>query len=108
MNKNILISTYEENNLLFKSTTTALLEDNFLTYNTDNDNIKINLHNFSFTKDNYESTLKITNNKCYLFIKSINKTLEIPLEYLEFNYENNKVYLNYKLASNEHNIKIVI
>ena len=81
MNYLLTINTYENNNLLFKNITKGYLEDNYLTYSTDTDNIKINLHTFSFTKDNHESTFKITKNTCYLYIKELNQTLNIPINY---------------------------
>ncbi len=108
MNKNITVSTYENNLLLFKNTTTALLEDNFLTYHTDNDTINFNLNIFSFTKDNNEATLKLTKNNCYLKLKETNQVINIPIDYLDFSYNNKEIILEYKLASQEHNIKIVI
>ncbi len=108
MNRNITLSTYENNVLLFKNITTALFEDNFLTYHTDNDTIKINLQTFSFTKENNDTFLKITKNKCYLNVKELNKTLEIPIEYLDFIYNNDEIIIEYKLISQENNLKIVI
>ena len=108
MNYNISINTYENNTLLFKNTTSALLEDNFITYNTDNDTIKINLNTFSFTKENNETILKLTKNKCYLHLKNLKQTLEIPLNYLNFSYNNNEIMIEYKLISQENSLKIII
>ncbi len=109
MNHNITVSTFEENNLLFKNTTRALIEDDFLTYHTDNDTIRFNLKNFSFTKENNESILKITNSKCLLTLKDLKQTLEIPHDYINFEYDQNKtITFTYKLISNEYEIKIII
>lgn len=108
MEYNIYINSYEENTLLFKETTIGLLEDNFLTYNTDNDTIRINLNNFSFIKENVESILKITLQKCTLTLKEINQSLEIPIDYINYLNNNNKILLEYKLASQEKPIKIKI
>ncbi len=105
---NITESTYEENRLLFKTTTTGKLEDNILTYHTENDTIKFNLNNYSFTKENNESILKITENKCFLTLKELNQTLEIPYDYINFNYEHNNITFIYKLISNEYPIKIYL
>ena len=108
MNKNITISTYENNLLLFKTTTTALLEDNFLSYHTDNDTININLKNFSFTKNNNEIIFKLTNNLCTITLKEVNKTFEIPINYLNFVHNNNEINLEYFLASQEYPLKLQI
>ncbi len=109
MNRNVTISTYEDNTLLFKNTTTCLLEDNYLTFNTDNDTIKINLDTKTFIKDNVESTLKITMNKCQLTIKELKNSIDIPIDYINFNNDNNKnITFEYKLASQEYTLKIII
>lgn len=109
MNRNIYISTYEGNTLLFKSQTTCLLEDDFLTYNTDNDNIKINLKDFSFTKENVESILKITKDKCTLIVKELKQSLDIPIDYINYTYENNKnITIEYKLISQDFPLKIIL
>lgn len=109
MNRNIYISTYEENTLLFKEQTTCLLEDDFLTYNTDNDNIKINLKDFSFTKENVESILKITKDKCILTLKEVNQSLKIPLDFINYINDNNKnIIIEYKLISQDFPLKIII
>ena len=79
MNRNIIISTYEKDMLLFKEHTLCILEDDFLSYNTDNDNIRINLNNFSFTKENVETILKITKNDCTLTLKELKQSISIPL-----------------------------
>ncbi len=106
---NITVSTFEENNLLFKTTTRALIEDDFLTYHTDNDTIRFNLNNFSFTKENNESILKITTDKCLLTLKDLKQSLEIPHNYINFEYDHNKnIIFTYKLTSNEYQIKIII
>lgn len=109
MNKSIIIKTYEENNLLFSENTTCTLDDGYLTYSTDNDFIKINLNNFSFTKENNESILKITKNECTLKVKGLKDYLTIPIDYINFEFDNNKnVILEYKLASQEKMFKILI
>jgi len=43
MNHNLNIKIYENNILLSATDTNCLIEDNFLSYNTDSDNIRINL-----------------------------------------------------------------
>lgn len=108
MNRYINISTYEGDNLILKNTTSALLEDNILIFHTDNDTIKINLKPFSFTKENNESILKISQNKCYLYLKDLNNTLELPLEELNYLIQDDLIAITYKLASNANNIKIEI
>ena len=108
MYKNINISIYENNNLLSKNTTTAFITEDSMEYNTENDNIKINLIHFSFNKENGDSLLKITDNECTLTLKELNQSLNIPLEYLNYNIENNNISLEYKLESQENPLKIII
>ena len=109
MNRNIKVETYLNNVLLFKNSTNCILEDNILKYNTDNDHIKINLNNFNFIKDNVESTMKLNKVRCTLFIKEFKKAMEIPIEYINYDYQNNKyIMIEYKLVSNEFPIKIII
>lgn len=109
MNHNITISTYEENNLLFKENTTCLLEDDYLTYHTDNDTIKINLEKFKFIKENNDTILKINENICTLTLKELNNSLDIPLEHINYKNEDNKhIEIEYKLTSQEKNLKIII
>lgn len=108
MNYNISISTYEGRTLLFKEHTTCLLEDNYLTYHTDSDTIKINLESFNFTKENKDTKLIITSKDCLLILKELNNSVNIPLEHLKFNKEDNKVTIEYKLPSQENILKINI
>lgn len=106
---NLTINTKEgETNLLGKNTT-GYLEDNFLTYHTDNDTIKINLNTFSFTKENLETILKLTEEKCTLTLKELNQTIDIPLEFINFEFTNNKyIIICYKLISMDLPLKIYI
>lgn len=109
MNRNLNVKTYEENKLLFSIDTPCLLEDGFLSYNTDNDNIRISLENFSFTKENVESILKITSDKCILTLKDMKQSLDIPLDYINYTNDNNKnITIEYKLISQELPLKIVL
>lgn len=109
MNRSINIKIYENNILLNAVDTNCLLEENFLSYNTDNDNIRINLENFSFTKENVESILKITSDKCILTLKDLKQSLDIPLDYVNYTNDNNKnIAIEYKLISQELPLKIVL
>lgn len=109
MNCAINIKTYENHVLLYSSNTFCLLDGCFLSYNTDTDNIRINLENFSFTKENNDSILKITKEKCLLTLKDLNQTLEIPLDYINYTYANNKnITIEYKLISQDFPLKIII
>lgn len=108
MNYNIIIQTYEDSTLLWNTTTTGYLNDDILTYNTDNELVKINLKSFTFTKENAESILKITKDKCSLTIKELKNSLDIPLDYLNFNYTNPTITFEYKLISQEKPLKIHI
>lgn len=107
MNRNIKIETYENDTLLFKNVTTCILEDDYLEYDTDNDHIRMNLNNFSFTKENVESIMRLNKVRCILKLKELNQELEIPLEYVNYKFENNtNITIEYKLISNEFPIKI--
>jgi len=109
MNRNITISSYELDTLLFKEHTLCLLEDGYLEYYTDNDKVKINLTNFSFTKENVETILKITQNNCTLTLKELDQSVDIPLEYINYYNDNNKnIIIEYKLISQENPLKIII
>ena len=109
MNHNLNIKIYENNILLSATDTNCLIEDNFLSYNTDSDNIRINLKDFSFTKENVESILRITKEKCALTLKEIKQSMDIPLDYINYTFENNKnVYLEYKLISQDFPLKIIL
>ena len=109
MNHNLNIKVYENNILLSAVDTNCLIEDNFLSYNTDSDNIRINLKDFSFTKENVESILRITKEKCTLTLKEIKQSMDIPLDYINYTFENNKnVYLEYKLISQDFPLKIIL
>lgn len=109
MNYIITINTYEENTLLFKETTTCILDDDFLEYQTDNDKIRINLNNFSFSKENNESILKLSQDTCLLTLKEEKQSINIPLDYLNYNLDNNKnITIIYKLISQDKPLKIEI
>lgn len=108
MNHNINIKVYENSILLSAIDTNCLIEDNFLSYNTDSDNIRINLKDFSFTKDNVESILKITKEKCTLIVKELKQSLDIPIDYINYNIDKNKITIEYKLISQDFPLKIVI
>lgn len=109
MNRNIYISTYEDDTLLFKETTKGRLEEDDLEFNTDNDKILINLNRFSFTKENVESILKLSKEKCTLTLKEIKQSLDIPIDYIYFKSDNNKnIEIKYKLISQEKPLKMII
>ena len=109
MNHNINIKVYENNILLSAVNTKCLLEDDFLSYNTDNDNIRINLKDFCFTKENVESILKITKDACTLNINELKQKLDIPLDYINYNIENNKnINIEYKLISQDFPLRIIL
>lgn len=109
MHYNINVKTYENHVLLYASNTFCLLDECFLSYSTDTDNIRINLENFSFTKENNDSILKITKEKCLLTLKDLKQTLEIPLDYINYTFANNKnITIEYKLISQDFPLKIII
>jgi len=103
----IIIKTYENNNLLFTNTTTGLLDNNYLSFNIDNDSIQINLKDFCFTKKNSEHFFKLTKDNCYLKVNNID-SIDIPIEYVNFFYEDTKIILEYKLITQENPLKIEI
>ena len=108
MNHKITINTYENNTLLFKETTTGILDEDYLTFSTDTDSIRLNLDKFNFTKENNETILKINLQECTLFLKELKQHMNIPLEFI--NYTNNKdnIIIEYKLISQEYPLKIEI
>lgn len=109
MNHYLNIKTYENNTLLFANDTNCLLEDDFLEFYTDNDHIRINLANFSFSKENIESILKITKDKCTLTLKQEKTNFDIPLDYINYTFANNKnIEIEYKLISQDYPLKINI
>ncbi len=109
MYHNLIITTTEGETNLYKTTTTGYLENNYLSYHTDSDTIKINLHTFKFTKENIETILKITQDKCSLTLKELNQTLDIPLEFINFEFVDNKyITISYKLISMDLPLKINI
>lgn len=103
------ITTYEENTLLFNERTICHIEDDVLEYSNDVDTIKIHLDKFKFIKENFESILKISENKCTLKLKELQKEFDIPINYIEYNWENYKRFtLKYKLESQEKPLKLII
>ncbi len=109
MNRFINIKTYEGNYLLFSEQTTCQLEDDYLSYSTESDNITINLAKFNLKKENNETIFKLNYEKCSLTLKELNSSLDIPIDYI--NYENNhnkNITIEYKIASNEKKITIKI
>ncbi len=106
MNYNLTVSTYESDNLLFKNITTCKIVDNFLTFHTDNDNIRINRQNFNFIKENLETIFKINLQECVLTLKEVNQNVNIPIEYINYIDANNKILIEYKLISQENPLKI--
>lgn len=109
MNYNLTVSTYEQDTLLFTEQTICTIENNILTYSNDTDMLTINLNKFNLIRKNSESTLKITDNLCTLKINELNKTIEIPLDYLNYNFEHNKnITIIYKLASQDVPLKIIL
>ena len=107
MNQFITINMYENECLLFKEKTQAKINNKSLTYQLNNDTITFNFKPFLFKKENQESILTITENECSLYLKELQNYLNIPLETLNFSYENSIIF-EYKLNSMEHNIKIII
>lgn len=105
---NISISTYEENTLLFKEHVTGDLEDNILKFNTETDSMRINLKEPSLKKDNVESTLLLTKDKCTLYVKELKNSLDIPIDYIRFINEENYFEVEYELISQEKPLKICI
>lgn len=108
MNRQINVKIYENNTLLSANTTNGLLEDNFLSFHTDNDNIRINMNACSFTKENNESLLNITKDRCTLTVKELKKDLELKIEFVEMSYKDNIIEINYQLESQEYPLKITI
>ncbi len=108
MKRNLIINTYQNEALLFKEQTTGYIEDNILEYHTDSEKIRINLSMYSFIRENEESILKIIKDKCELRLKSLNQSLDIPMEYCDFKVDDIRIVLEYKLESQELPLKIII
>ena len=108
MKRNLSINTYQDDILLFNTPTIGIIDDELLYYHTDTDAIKINLEKGSFTKENNDTILKITKDKCTLTLKSLNNTYDIDLEYYNFEYNDQVIVFTYKLISQENILKIVI
>ena len=103
------IETYEENTLIYKETKKGLIEDDILSYTTDIDNIKIYLKNFKLIKESTETIFILTNNLCTLKLKELNNIVEIPIDYIKYNYNKNKyINIEYRLISQEKPLKIYI
>lgn len=108
MNKELIINTYENNDLLFKENLLGVLENNILKYENDTDSFKIDLTNLIFYKENLESILEITKENALLTLKEIEKTFEILLNKYIFSVKNNKIVIEYQLESQEMPLKIEI
>lgn len=109
MDYEVSITTYEEDTLLFNERTICHIEDDVLEYSNDADTIKIHLDKFKFIKENFESILKISDHKCTLKLKELQKEFDITLDFIEHAWEENKRFtLKYKLESQEKPLKIII
>lgn len=103
------ITTYSDNTLLFNETTLCHIEDGTLSYSNETDEIRINLNKFRFVKENNESILSLTSDYCALKLKELNKSVDIPIIYINYTIQDNKRFiLEYKLLSQEETLKIVI
>ena len=108
MNKELIISTYEEDTLLFKENLLGRLENNILKYENDTDSFLINLNESTMQKENLDSILKITTNQATLSLKEIEKSFEIELKKQIFLKNKNRIIIEYLLESQEKPIKIEI
>ncbi len=108
MNKELIISTYEEDTLLFKENLLGRLENNILKYENDTDSFLINLNESTMQKENLDSILKITPNQATLSLKEIEKSFEIELKKQIFLKNKNRIIIEYLLESQEKPIKIEI
>ena len=108
MNKELIISTYEEDTLLFKENLLGRLENNILKYENDTDSFLINLNESIMQKENLDSILKITPNQATLSLKEIEKSFEIELKKQIFLKNKNRIIIEYLLESQEKPIKIEI
>lgn len=109
MNRFINIKTFEGEDLLFSEQTTCSLEDDYLSYSNETDNITINLDKFSFKKENNETIFKLNYQECTLTLKELNNSLNIPIDYINYENDHNKnIEIKYKIASTEKPITIKI
>ncbi len=108
MNKELIISTYEEDTLLFKENLLGRLENDILKYENDTDSFLIDLNESTMQKENLDSILKITPNQATLSLKEIEKSFEIELKKQIFLKNKNRIIIEYLLESQEKPIKIEI
>ena len=108
MSKELLMSTYERDTLLYKETLLGILKNNYLSYADEQNTFLIDLKSQNFRKENLESILEITSQKALITLKEINKTFELNLKKYIFQIKNNKIIIEYLLESNENPIKIEI
>ena len=108
MNKELIISTYEEDTLLFRENLLGRLENDILKYENDTDSFLIDLNESTMQKENLDSILKITPNQATLSLKEIEKTIEIELKKQIFLKNKNRIIIEYLLESQEKPIKIEI
>lgn len=108
MNKELIISTYEEDTLLFKENLLGRLENDILKYENDTDSFLIDLNKSTMQKENLDSILKITPNQATLSLKEIEKSFEIELKKQIFLKNKNRIIIEYLLESQEKPIKIEI
>ena len=108
MNKELIISTYEEDTLLFRENLLGRLENDILKYENDTDSFLIDLNESTMQKENLDSILKITPNQATLSLKEIEKSFEIELKKQIFLKNKNRIIIEYLLESQEKPIKIEI
>lgn len=86
-----------------------IMKNNILRYTLNKELISINLKDFKFIKKNKESTFTLTNKEGILELKENNLTFDLPINYINFSFVNNKsVILEYLLESNEEMVRIEI
>lgn len=96
---NLVVNTYEDENLLFSLNTIGSITDNILKYSDEDNEIQISLKKALFIKENKESLMDINNQKCHIKLKDLNQTIEIPLKFVNHTFSNHKVKFQYQLIS---------
>lgn len=109
MKKSINIILYEKNKIIKKyNNIRAIIQDNKIIFYTDN--IKNILSDEYYTRENNEYLfyLDIKNKESKLTLKEHNNTFNIEVTKTKYKKNDNIISLEYKIESNEEELKIVI
>lgn len=106
--KKLFIKTFLNNKLIMDEKREGFLENNILSYTTENDTFSIDFNKKEMIKKNLESTFLINNNKCTLTLNELNNSVLIPIKHYKLEINNNLCTIIYRLESQEEDLKIEI